>query len=81
VAGEVCPVWAGTPVTAHWGVPDPAAVEGPEQIKRQAFREAFRTLENRIKIFTRLRPEYLDRLSLKRRVEEIGRIEIEHASA
>jgi arsenate reductase len=80
VAGEVCPVWAGTPVTAHWGVPDPAAVEGPEQIKRQAFREAFRTLENRIKIFTRLRPEYLDRLSLKRRVEEIGRIEIEHAS-
>jgi arsenate reductase (thioredoxin) len=80
-AGEVCPVWAGNPVTAHWGVPDPAAVEGPEQIKRQAFREAFHTLENRIKIFTCLRPQYLDRLSLKRRVEEIGRIEIESASA
>jgi arsenate reductase (thioredoxin) len=63
-AGEACPIWAGNPVTAHWGVPDPAAVEGPERIKRQAFREALRTLENRIKIFTGLRPECLDRLSL-----------------
>jgi arsenate reductase (thioredoxin) len=76
-AGEACPIWAGNPVTAHWGVPDPAVVEGPERIKRQAFREALRTLENRIKIFTGLRLECLDRLSLKRRVEEIGHIQIE----
>jgi arsenate reductase (thioredoxin) len=72
-AGEVCPVWPGKPITAHWGVPDPAAADGSEMIKRQAFRDAFRVLENRIRIFTSLHPEKLDRLSLKRRVEEIGR--------
>jgi protein-tyrosine-phosphatase len=54
-AGEICPVWAGNPVTAHWDVPDPAAVAGPERIKRQAFCETLRVLENRIKIFTCLR--------------------------
>ena len=78
-AGEVCPVWPGQPVTAHWSLPDPAAVEGPEVEKQQAFREAFCTLENRIKIFTCLRPEGLDRLSLQRRANEIGRIETENA--
>jgi arsenate reductase (thioredoxin) len=76
-AGESCPVWPGNPVTAHWSVPDPVAVEGPEWIKRPAFREALHTLENRIKILTCLRPESLDRLSLKQRVEEIGRIEVD----
>lgn len=72
-AGEVCPIWPGTPVTAHWGVPDPAAVEGTELERRQAFRDALRILESRIKIFTSLRPESLGRLALQRRVDEIGK--------
>ncbi|HLJ18806.1 MAG TPA: arsenate reductase ArsC [Stellaceae bacterium] len=74
-AAEVCPIWPGQPMTAHWGMPDPAAVEGPEAIRRQAFRSAFRALEARIKLFTSLRVDALDRLSLKRQVDEIGRIE------
>ena len=74
-AAGVCPVWPGQPMTAHWGVADPAAVEGSEAARRQAFRNAFRALEARIKLFTSLRVEALDRLSLKRRVDEIGRIE------
>lgn len=73
-AGEACPVWPGKPMTAHWGVPDPAAAEGSEMLRRQAFRDAFRMLENRIRIFTSLQPEKLDRLSLKRRLDEIGRL-------
>jgi arsenate reductase (thioredoxin) len=73
-AGEVCPVWPGNPVTAHWGAPDPAAVEGSEVERRQAFRDTFRILETRICAFTSLRPESLDRMSLKRRVEEIGKL-------
>jgi arsenate reductase (thioredoxin) len=73
-AGEVCPVWPGKPMTAHWGVPDPAAVDGSEVLQRQAFRDAFRVLENRIRIFTSLQPEKLDRLSLKRRLDEIGHV-------
>ena len=59
-------------MTAHWGVPDPAAVEGAEAARRQAFRMAFRALEARIKLFTSLHAEALDRLSFKRRVDEIG---------
>ncbi len=74
-AAEVCPIWPGQPMTAHWGVPDPAAVEGPEAVRRRAFRDAFRALEARIKLFASLRVEALDRLSLKRQVDEIGRIE------
>ena len=73
-AAEVCPIWPGQPMTAHWGVPDPAGVEGPEGTRRQAFRDAFRAIEARIKLFASLRVEALDRLSLKRHVEEIGRI-------
>jgi arsenate reductase (thioredoxin) len=73
-AKEVCPVWPGQPMTAHWGVPDPAAADGSEMLRRQAFRDAFLVLENRIKIFTSLQPEKLDRLSLKRRLDEIGRV-------
>lgn len=72
-AGEVCPIWPGHPVTAHWGVADPAAVEGSEAEQMAAFREAFRVLENRIKAFTALRPEALDRLALKQQVDAIGR--------
>lgn len=72
-AGEVCPVWPGNPLTAHWGVPDPAAVEGPEAAQVQAFREIFRMLDRRIKLFTSLRVDALDRMSLKHKVDEIGR--------
>ena len=73
-AGETCPVWPGQPMTAHWGVPDPAAEDGSEARCRQAFRDAFRVLENRIKVFTSLQPDQLDRWSLKRRLDEIGQV-------
>ena len=79
-AAEVCPVWPGQPMTAHWGVPDPAAAEGSEAARRQAFRTMFRALEARIKLLTSLRVEALDRLSLKRRVEEIGQTAAETAT-
>jgi protein-tyrosine-phosphatase len=72
-AGETCPVWPGQPITAHWGVPDPAAVTGPEVERRQAFREAFRTLEARIGLFAALPLDKLDRMAIKRHVDEIGR--------
>jgi len=75
-AGEVCPVWPGNPVTAHWGVPDPAAVKGPEAEKIRAFRYAYQALETRIKLFTSLRLEALDRLALERKVGELGRLRI-----
>ena len=75
-AGEICPVWPGNPVTAHWGVPDPAAVEGDETKQRRAFREAYLVLETRIKLFTSLRLEALDRLAIKRNVDEIGRLRV-----
>ena len=72
-AGEVCPVWPGNPVTAHWGVPDPAAVEGTEETQMAAFRQAFRLLDARIKLFVSLPMEKLDRMAVKRQVDEIGR--------
>jgi arsenate reductase (thioredoxin) len=75
-AGEVCPVWPGNPVTAHWGVPDPAAVEGTELEKIRAFRYAYQALETRIKLFTSLRLEILDRLALQRKVEDLGHLRI-----
>ena len=73
-AGEVCPVWPGQPVTAHWGMPDPAAVEGTAVEQWNAFREAFRALESRIKVFVSLPLPTLDRMSLARQVEAIGRM-------
>jgi arsenate reductase (thioredoxin) len=73
-AGEVCPIWPGQPITAHWGMPDPAAVDGSEVAQSQAFHETFRALENRIKIFAALPIASLDRMSLARQVEAIGRI-------
>ena len=75
-AGEVCPIWPGNPVTAHWGVADPAAVEGTPAEKRGAFREAYLVLENRIKLFSSLRLDALDRLAVKRNVDEIGRLRV-----
>jgi arsenate reductase len=71
-AGEVCPVWPGQPVIAHWGVPDPAAATGTDEEKLRAFRDAYRTLENRIKIFASLPIAKLDRLTLAKQVDAIG---------
>lgn len=71
-AGEICPVWPGTPVTGHWGVPDPARVDGSDQEKMHAFRQAFRQLSNRIRLFVELPFDKLDRLALKREVDTIG---------
>ena len=75
-AGEVCPVWPGQPVTAHWGVADPAAVRGSDERRIHAFREAFRILENRIKLFASLPIEKLDKLTVTHRVREIGKDQV-----
>lgn len=72
-AGEVCPYWPGQPMTAHWGVPDPAAIEGTEADKWIAFRSTFTALDNRIKIFTSLPLASLDRIKLQERLHAIGR--------
>jgi arsenate reductase (thioredoxin) len=71
-ASEMCPVWPGQPITAHWGVEDPAAVEGADTAKWIAFRQAFRELENRIRIFTSLPLDSIDRVKLQQRLREIG---------
>lgn len=73
-AGEVCPVWPGQPMTAHWGVPDPAEVEGSEETRRKAFFAAFNQLQNRILLFVNLPLAKLDRIALKKRLDEIGQI-------
>jgi protein-tyrosine-phosphatase len=72
-AGEVCPIWPGQPMTAHWGVPDPAAVEGNPAVVALGFAEAYRILHNRIALFTGLPLEKLDRISLQRRLDDIGK--------
>lgn len=72
-AGEACPVWPGQPMTAHWGIPDPAAVNGTDAERHLAFSEAYRMLQNRISVFTTLPIAALDRLSLQARLNEIGR--------
>jgi protein-tyrosine-phosphatase len=78
-AGEVCPVWPGNPITAHWSVPDPAAVEGSEDQRRQAFRSSCRQLETRIKLFVALPIDKLDRLAIKRQADDIGRSFVEQS--
>jgi arsenate reductase len=78
-AGEQCPFWPGQPMTAHWGVEDPAAVEGTDIEKWLAFREVFRQLENRIRIFVNLKISSLDRLSLQNRLREIGTLRADEA--
>lgn len=72
-AGEACPYWPGQPMTAHWGVEDPAAVEGAETEKWLVFRQAFSQLENRIKIFTSLPLKSLDRIKLQENLDAIGK--------
>jgi arsenate reductase len=72
-AAETCPVWPGQPMTAHWGVHDPAAVEGNEEAKRKAFLKAYTELYRRISLFTALPFEALDKLALKAKLDEIGR--------
>jgi arsenate reductase len=71
-AGEVCPVWPGQPLSAHWGMPDPAAVEGSEDERRRAFRDAAVLLKRRIDLLLSLPLERLDRLSLQRDLRAIG---------
>lgn len=72
-AGEACPVWPGQPMTAHWGIPDPAAVQGTDEAKRKAFFTTYTQLQHRLSIFVSLPVEKLDRLTLQKRLDEIGR--------
>ena len=72
-AGEQCPYWPGQPMTAHWGVPDPAAVDGSEAEQRRAFMDAYAVLRRRIELLASLPIDKLDRLTLSKRVEEIGK--------
>ena len=77
-AGEVCPAWPGQPMTAHWGIEDPAAVDGEGQV--QAFRDAFYTLRRRIGLFLSLPLESIDEMSLRTRLREIGRTDDQNAA-
>ena len=71
-AGEVCPIWPGQPMTAHWGIEDPAAVEGTDEAKRKAFFKAYNQLQRRLSFFVNLPLDKLDRLTLQKRLDEIG---------
>jgi arsenate reductase len=73
-ANEVCPIWPGQPMSAHWGLPDPVAVEGDETQRALAFADTYRMLNNRIGIFTSLPLTSLDKLSLQRRIDAIGKM-------
>ena len=73
-AGEVCPVWPGQPMTAHWGIPDPAVVEGSDVDKRHAFHEAMNQLQRRISVFISLPFDKLDRIKLQQSMQEIGKM-------
>jgi arsenate reductase len=72
-AGEVCPLWPGQPVTAHWGFPDPAAVKGSDEQKRAAFAQTLRQIRNRVQLFLSLPLETLDRMAIESRMKAIGR--------
>ncbi len=71
-AGEVCPVWPGQPMTAHWGLPDPAAVEGDEAVQERAFLDTFITLKRRIQLMLSLPLASLDRMAIQREIRDIG---------
>lgn len=72
-AGEVCPIWPGVPMTAHWSIPDPAAVEGSEEVRRRAFSDTCHMLLTRIRLFASLPLSKLDRLAINRSMDDIGR--------
>jgi arsenate reductase len=74
-AAEVCPIWPGQPMTAHWGLPDPAVVAGTIEDQRRAFNRTFRELDARLQLLTSLRIDQLDRLALKHELDAIGRLE------
>lgn len=71
-AGEACPVWPGQPMTAHWGMPDPAAVEGPDAAIEKAFLDTFVTLKRRLQLMLSLPLASLDRLAIQREIKDIG---------
>jgi len=73
-AGEVCPIWPGQPMTAHWGIEDPAAIAGSDEVKRRAFSAAFKLLHRRISLFTGLPLAKLDAMAIKRELDQIGRL-------
>ena len=79
-AGEACPIWPGQPVTAHWGVQDPARVQGADELRRKAFLKAFTELSTRINLFMNLPLAKLDRLVLKKKLDDIGRAPAEERS-
>lgn len=79
-ANEACPVWPGQPMTAHWGIPDPAAAEGTDAEKHLAFADAYRQLSNRISAFLALPLASIDRMSLQSRLREIGKLEVSAAA-
>jgi protein-tyrosine-phosphatase len=72
-AGEVCPIWPGQPMTAHWGMPDPAAVEGTDDVKRQAFRDTAVTIKRRLELLMALPMKNFDALAIQREVKDIGK--------
>ena len=72
-ANEICPIWPGQPMTAHWGVPDPAAAKGSPQEIERAFREAFTILDRRISLFLSLPLASIDKLALKKEIDKIGK--------
>jgi arsenate reductase len=80
-AGEVCPIWPGQPMSAHWGMPDPAAFEGSEAETAVAFADTYRMLANRINLFVNLPMSGLDRLSLQKRLDQIGKAVSEPATS
>ena len=78
-AGEVCPVWPGHPISAHWGFADPAAVEGSDEVKRRAFTKVFRHIMNRVRVFVSLPIDKLDKLAIKREMDGIGQLQDKEA--
>jgi arsenate reductase len=80
-ANEVCPIWPGQPITAHWGIPDPAAVEGADAVRMAAFRDAYRRLDARIKLFVSLPMEKLSRLTIQGEAAKIGRLALDSDQA
>jgi arsenate reductase len=78
-AGEVCPVWPGHPISAHWGFEDPAAVEGSDEVKRRTFTKIFRHIMSRVRVFVSLPIDKLDKLAIKREMDGIGQLQDKEA--